>query len=400
MSIDEKLLKVNELFDKGHNTKDIARKSDENIDLYKDASDQYSQAANLLGQVINELDESKINTLTRAKALKEYYYFESFECSNAYEYKNNRYGSAIEKAKEAQIHILSALKIIEDNFSKLNDETKTFLSEMQSNWTLCKLTVPIKIAEPTAKNAIVSKDYVTAMDSYRQMNELQDAVFNYVNNSTTLGEVYKRIERGNYYSSKASIANSIAGIYTKKGGNNDKEILEQFLISLDNIKKAQDINPEWSKFKEGADVTRSNIKKILKSKPNDWDEFYFNFESNEQLKILMKETDVNKFNEIELKRKLDKPENKTTKLLIFGGFWTSLFLILMASITTLFILKIHWLIVILIILLVQLAYALISATVLRNLGDLSEKGLIDIYKFTIKLNFNLFDKNKKQLDKG
>ena len=114
----------------------------------------------------------------------------------------------------------------------------------------------------------------------------------------------------------------------------------------------------------------------------------------------MKETDVNKFNEIELKRKLDKPENKTTKLLIFGGFWTSLFLILMASITTLFILKIHWLIVILIILLVQLAYALISATVLRNLGDLSEKGLIDIYKFTIKLNFNLFDKNKKQLDKG
>jgi hypothetical protein len=399
MSIDEKISTVNELFNKGNETKDIARKSDENIDLYNEAAEQYLQSANLLEEIVNELDATKINGLTRAKVLKEYYLFESFECKYSYEYKNGHYNTAVEKAKEAQKHILSALQIIDENFLKLNSDTQSFLTEMKSNWTLCKLTIPLKTIEPVAKNAMNLKDYVTAMDSYRRMNQLQDLVFKYVNESTTLPEAHKRIERGNYYSSKASIANTIAGIYTLKGGDNDKEILEQFLISLENIKKAQDINPEWDKFKEGTDITRNNIKRILQNNQDDWDKFYYNFESNEQLKIIMKEINVRKFNEIELKRKLNEPENKTNKLFIYGSFWTSVFLILLMSVTTLFLLKIHWTIVILIILLVQLVYALISATVLRNLGDISEKRLVDIYKFTIKLNFNLFKKTNQSRDK-
>jgi hypothetical protein len=236
------------------------------------------------------------------------------------------------------------------------------------------------------------------MDNYREMNKLQDAVFNYANNSSTLKEVYKRIENGNYYSSKASIANTIAGIYLQnKKGDYPKDVLEQFLIALENIKKAQDINPEWSKFKEGADTTVENIKKLLKQNQNRWNSFYYNFEDNKQLKTIMKETDVNKFNEIELKSKLDETENKGKKLILFGGFWLSVFLIILASITTLFLLNISWTIIILIVLLVQLIYALIAATVLRNLGDISEKGLLEIYKLTIKLNFNLFNKNKPKV---
>ena len=47
---------------------------------------------------------------------------------------------------------------------------------------------------------MAKQDFVTAMANYREMNKLQDAVFNYVNNSSTLKNVYKRIENGNYYS--------------------------------------------------------------------------------------------------------------------------------------------------------------------------------------------------------
>jgi len=396
--MEELIQKINDLFNKGHETKDIARKSDDNLELYKTAATFYSDAAKTLETVIQQIDSSKINFLTRSKALKEYYLFEFLECSYAYEYKNFRFDEATRLAREGKLHIDTAIKIIDDNFANLNEEAKTFLAEMKSNWTLCQLTIPIRIIEPSAKSAINKKDFVTAMDNYREMNRLQDAVFNYVNNSQTLKEVYKRIENGNYYSSKASIANSIAGIYLQnKKGDFQKDILEQFLIALENIKKAQDINPEWNKFKEGADTTIKNIKLILQDTKSDWDKFYFNFENNQQLKAIMKETNVKKFNELELKRKLDKTENKGKKLLLYGGFWLSAFLIIFASVVSLFLLKINWTIIILIVLLVQLLYAMIAATVLRNLGDLSEKGLLEIYKLTLKLNFNLFNKNKPKV---
>ena len=396
--MEELILKINDLFNKGHETKDIARKSDDNLELYKTAATFYSEAATTLETVIQQTDSSKINFLTRSKALKEYYLFESLECSYAYEYKNFRFDEATKLAKEGKLHIDTAIKIIDDNFANLNEEAKTFLAEMKSNWTLCQLTIPIRIIEPSAKSAINKKDFVTAMDTYREMNRLQDAVFNYVNNSQTLKEVYKRIENGNYYSSKASIANSIAGIYLQnKKEDFQKDILEQFLIALENIKKAQDINPEWNKFKEGVDTTTKNIKLILQDTKSDWDKFYFNFENNQQLKTIMKETNVKKFNELELKRKLDETANKGKKLLLYGGFWLSAFLIIFASVVSLFLLKINWTIIILIVLLVQLLYAMIAATVLRNLGDLSEKGLLEIYKLTLKLNFNLFNKNKPKV---
>ncbi len=392
---EELILRVNELFRNGNEFKDIARKNDNNLESYKTASEYYAEAAITLTTIIQQSDTSKINNLTKCKALKEYYLFESLECSYAYEYKHFRFEDAIKFAKEAKQHIECALKIIEENLSNLNIETKAFLVEMQSNWTLSHLTSEIKIIEPSAKKAMMTEDFVTAMDNYRDMNKLQDAVYNYVTKSSTLSQVYKRIEIGNYHSSKASIANTIAGIYLQnKTVNYQKEILEQFLVALDNIKKAQDINPEWSKFKEGADITKENIKKILLNNPTDWDKFYFNFEDNQQLKIIMKETDVKKFNELELKRKLDETENKGKKLLLFGGFWLSALLIILASIVTLFLLKINWSIIILIVLLVQLLYAMFAATVLRSLGDLSEKGLLEVYKLTLKLNFNLFNKNK------
>ena len=394
-TMDEKISRVNDFYNQGLQAKDIARRSDNDLEQYKIASNSYEMAASLIDEILKEADTSKINFITQTKALREYYLYESNECLYAYDYKNGLFDTAILFANKAKFHIELALQVIDDNFHLINEDTKDFLTKMKSNWTLSVQTIPIRQLEPVAKKSMQNKDYVTALDSYREMGALQDNVHNYVTNSQ-LPEIFKRTEKGNYYASKASIAMSLAGVYTAKSINDNyqKEILEQFLTALEYIKQAQEINPEQDKYKEGKDTTINNIRLLLEENPDKWDSYYYNFENNDLLNNIMKETNVKKFTEIELKRKLNTNENKGKKLLIFGGFWLSVFIILMASITSLFLLDISWWAVILIVLLVQFAYALISATVLRNLGDLSEKGLLEIYKLTIKYNFNLFSKSK------
>ncbi|WP_338839649.1 hypothetical protein [Flavobacterium ginsenosidimutans] len=393
--MNENISRINALYNQGLEAKDIARRSDNDLEQYKIASNFYEKAVELIDLILKNTDYSNINFITQTKALREYYLYESNECLYAFDYKRNLFETAIVFATKAKKHIQYALKIIDENFDQLNEETKSFLLTMKSNWTLSIQTIPIRQLEPIAKRAMLNKDYITALDSYREMWELQDKAHSYVINSQ-LPEVFKRTERGNYLASKASISMSLAGVYVAKSINNNyqKEILEQFLIALDYIKQAQEINPEQDKYKVGKDQTIRNIREILEKNPDNWDAFYYNFEGNTLLNNIMKETNVKKFNETELKRKLNLNENKGKKLLIFGGFWLSVFIILMSSISILFMLNIPWWSIILIVLLVQFAYALISATVLRNLGDLSEKGLLEIYKLTIKYNFNLFNSNK------
>lgn len=391
----EEIETINKHYSEGLRLKDIARKDDRFLKDYKKASDNYFLAAEKVEELLKKIDDKNINFITRSNALKNYYLYEAYECLYGYKYKKGIYDEALECAQKAKEYIKNAIEIVDISLEKLNDETKNFLIEQKGNWRLSELTVKLREVEPIGQKAMKEKDFITALDSYRKMDELQDKAHNYVENST-LPQVFKRTEKGNYFAMKASIAMSLAGVYIAKSENNNylKDIVEQFLTALEYISQAQEINPEQDRYKEGKEITTNNIKKILKENPENWDILYYSFEDNKLFNNIMKETDIKKFNEIELKRKLDLNENKGKKLLVFGGFWLSVFIILMSSITTLFLLNIPWWTVILIVLLVQFAYALISATVLRNLGDLSEKGLLEIYKLTIKYNFNLFNSNK------
>jgi hypothetical protein len=95
---------------------------------------------------------------------------------------------------------------------------------------------------------------------------------------------------------------------------------------------------------------------------------------------------------------LDSTENKVKKLLILGGFWVTIFLIILASVVTLFILNLPVWVIPIIVILVQFIYAMLSATIMRSMGDLSESGLLEIYKMTIKYNFKLLDKTKPKIN--
>jgi hypothetical protein len=385
--MEEKISRVNEYYNQGLQAKDIARRSDENLEQYKISAENYEQAAHLIDEILQETESSKLNFVTQTKALREYYLFEANECRYAFDYKRNLFDTAKDFADTARQHIENALQIIEDNYSRLNDETKRFLDKMKSNWTLCINTIPIRQLEPVAKKSMIDKDYITALDSYRQMGELQDNVHDYVINSQ-LPEVYKRTEKGNYFASKASIAMSLAGVYTAKSSNNDyqKEILEQFLFALDYIKQAQEINPEQDKYKEGKDTTIENIKAVLFENKGKWFEYLTEFNNNKNLTSIMQQTD-NDFFKLQ-NAKLEIEKNKPKQLILTFGFMFSLFIGLGYFLFQVALSEVSWYRFLGLILALPVFFTVIGAFALRATDSLKEENflkLMELVEKTVKL---------------
>ncbi|MFZ5554831.1 MAG: hypothetical protein ACOZCO_17105, partial [Bacteroidota bacterium] len=337
------------------------------------------------------------------KAFRAYYLFESNECRYTFENKNDRFKEAKEYAKKAQIQIEDAVGIIEQSFDKLSDDTQRHLSKMKMNWGLCQRTIKLKISEPSAKQAMKEKDYISAMDHYKVMSTVQDTVLDYVN-KTDLEEVFKRINRASCIAGKANIAIAKAGVLIKQQEANPQidntvEILELFIKSIELSAQAHDENPEWELYKTGKDKMYANIRAILSEYPNEWRRYYNHLENNKTLRIIMKDMDSEKFKQISDTAVAEKVnDDKTKKLLIYGCFWFFVFISL-GALSTLLFLKAGWIIAISVLFATQIGYVMISSTVLRNLGDLSEKNMLDLYKTALRLNFNLLKKNKPEGNK-
>lgn len=384
--MEEEIQQINDFYNKALQAKDIARKSDNDLDQFKVASDFYEMAVSLMNKVLVSIDPAKINFITQTKALKEYYLFESNECLCAFEYKNANYNEAIALANKAKSHIELAIKIIDDNIHLLNADTTTFLLEQKDNWTLCSLTIPIRQIEPIGKSAMKSKDYITALDSYRQMGELQDKVDQYVSNSR-LAPVYKRIEKGNYYASKASIAMSLAGVYLAKSKINDynKEILEQFLEALNYIKLAQEINPEQDKYKEGADSTTNNIQTLLLSNKKNWFQYLTAFKNNKNLEYIMQQTD-NEFYKKE-SAKLELEKDNTKRFLLIGMFWIVLMFCVLYVLMQIATSNISWYRFLGVTFGLPIVATIIGAFILRTTDSLKEENFIKLMTLALKINF-------------
>lgn len=279
--MDENIETVNKYYHEGLTLKNKARKSDEFINDFKKASDSYISAAKIAEEILAKIEDENINFKVRTNALKNYYFYEGYECLYAYNYKNDLFDEALENAKSAKKHIDEAIRIVDENIDKLNDDVRTFLLQQKNNWQLSQLTVQLREVEPIGKRAMKNRDYITALDSYRKMSKLQDKAHYYVEQSN-LPEVFKRTEKGNHLAAKASIAMTLAGIYIEKSSKNDynKDILEQFLEAMHYIKLAQVSNPEQDKYKEGYESTEQNIKKILTKNKEKWFEYLTEFNNN------------------------------------------------------------------------------------------------------------------------
>lgn len=284
---------INLIFKEALKQKDIARKNDSHLENYNKASVLYKQASNMYSQFLSKAKNIDINNEINIKQLIEYYLYESYDCNYTFHYKNHQFKEAISNATFAKNHINNALEIINKNIEILDETLQEHLLSLKINYVLSSLSIKIKILEPKAKDAFINENYVEAMDFYNEMNQIQDEVFKYVN-TANLEPVYKRIEKGNYYAGKASIANAIAGIYFLKDNPSDYlfEIIKQFIDAHKFIKLAQDTNPEWDLYKSGYEITKENIKTILIDNIDNWEKILHEFNDEPILLKITKEINM------------------------------------------------------------------------------------------------------------
>lgn len=380
----ETIDKINTLYEEGCREKDVARKDDQFTSHFENASFKFQEAADLLIQLIESCDDTKINFCIRGKAQYNYYSYEANECLYAFKYKQDLFEDALEFASKAKEHIIASINIIE-KATDLNEETRDFLNGKLPNYKLCQLTVELRLIEPEGQQAMRSKDYIVALDKYNELGRLQEKVHDYVINSQ-LPEVYKRTEKGNYYGSMASVNMSIAGVYIKKKTESDYtiDILKHFLKALDFVQKAQEYNPEQLRYKEGIEKTKKNISKILIEHKSSWFDFLTEFENDQNLIKLMKQNDIELFKKQNAKFELE--QSKVKLLLLTFSFYLSGFLALGYFLWQIALSEISWFRFGLIVIALPVFFTIVGAFALKTTNNLKEENFMSLIKLAFQMN--------------
>lgn len=390
MTLNDYIEKGNELYDKALKTKDVARISDNNVNSFQQAADFYKQAAdNIFNNVLtdNSIDfDSKI----QSSALAHYYKFEENDCLYAYNYKNNIFPTAINCANNAQQEIDKALTIIQTNLTFLNHATQDFLLKMQKNWKSSSISIKIKQLEPIAKEAMIDKDYIKAFDNFNQMLKIQKELYEY-DERERLEPVFIRIAKGNYIGMSANVNQAMAGILASKITNQtfsfdlSNDLLKHFLNSLDLSFNAFEANPEWDKYRSGAEIIRTNIQTLLQNNKSNWFNYLTENNNNQYLIKIMQQTDNDLYKR--QKAKIELENDSLKRIIISGGFWFGIFIGLGYFLLQLASSDISWYRFLAVMFFLPLFFIIVGAFALKTTNSLKEENFIKLMELTLKMSF-------------
>lgn len=390
MTLNDYIEKGNELYDKALKTKDVARISDNNINSFQQAADYYKQAAdNIYNHILTD-KSIDFDTKIQSSALAHYYKFEENDCLYAYNYKNNIFPTAINCANNAQQEIDKALTIIQTNLTSLKQETQDFLLKMQKNWKSSSISIKIKQLEPIAKKAMIDKDYIKAFDNFNQMLKIQKELYEY-DEREELEPVFIRIAKGNYIGMSANVNQAMAGILASKITNQtfsfdlSNDLLKHFLNSLDLSFNAFEANPEWDKYRSGAEVIRTNIQTLLQNNKSNWFNYLTENNNNQYLIKIMQQTDNDLYKR--QKAKIELENDSLKRIVISGGFWFGIFIGLGYFLLQLASSDISWYRFLAVIFFLPLFFIIVGAFALKTTNSLKEENFIKLMELTLKMSF-------------
>lgn len=390
MTLNDYIEKGNELFDKALKTKDVARISDNNVNSFQQAADFYKQAAdNIFNHVLTD-NSIDFDRKIQSSALAHYYKFEENDCLYAYNYKNNIFPTAINCANNAQQEIDKALTIIQTNITSVNQATQDFLLKMQKNWKSSSISIKIKQLEPIAKKAMIDKDYIKAFDNFNQMLKIQKELYEY-DEREGLEPVFIRIAKGNYIGMSANVNQAMAGILASKITNQifsfdlSNDLLKHFLNSLDLSFNAFEANPEWDKYRSGAEIIRTNIQTLLQNNKSNWFNYLTENNNNQYLIKIMQQTDNDLYKR--QKAKIELENDSLKRIIISGGFWFGIFIGLGYFLLQVASSDISWYRFLAVMFFLPLFFIIIGAFALKTTNSLKEENFIKLMELTLKMSF-------------
>ena len=389
MDLKQKIEKCQQLYGNALRLKDKARISDYSVDYFKDASEKYREAADIILNDILINHQLSNSEKVKSESLAYYYRFEQYDCLYGFEYKNGNYDSAIGIANMGKSSIDHALDLIEQNKTNIDASTMDFLKKMETNWKSSSVSICIKQIEPLAKKAMTSGDYIVAFDHFNQMLKLQKKQYEYTENAG-LEEVYIRIAKGNYIAMSANVNQAFAGILTTKiykgtfSFDLTKDLLGHFLNSLDLSFKAFEANPEWDKYRSGVESIQESIQTLLKANKKNWFEYLVQNSNNLYLKTIMQMTDNDYYKRQSAKLEIEK--SKLKQLVLTGGFWFGIFIGLGYFLLQVATSDISWYRFTIFMFCLPLLFVVIGAFILRTTDGLKEENFVKLMELTLKIN--------------
>ncbi|NOQ27043.1 MAG: hypothetical protein GQ564_16905 [Bacteroidales bacterium] len=390
MDLDDYIEEANKFYNEGLKAKDIARKSDNNLQLFQQAADCYGQAANILKYKVLLDPTISHDQKIQGSALEHYYRFEENDCLYFGNYKNLDFPLAIQCANTAQYEIEQVLSIVDSNRDSVGIKAQDFLLKMEINWKSSSISIKIKKLEPVAKQAMINEDFLTALDTFNQMLKIQKKMYEYVE-SANLEQVHIRIAKGNYIGMSANVNQAMAGVLTSKIDNQTfdfdltNDLLSHFLNSVDFSLNAFDANPEWDKYRSGAEIIKSNIQTLLEKNKENWFNYLTSNNNNQLLITIMQQTDNDLYKK--QKAKLELENDNLKRIIISGGFWFGIFIGIGYFLLQLASSDISWYRFLSVIFFLPLFFIIVGAFALKTTNSLKEENFIKLMELTLTMSF-------------
>lgn len=394
-----KTIDVNAIFQEACALKEDARKSPESSVKFKEASKLFDQAGTLTRTWIN--DQTDPSMKIYGYALSSYYFYEHNDCLASYHYDRREIDCTIDYIDKAQKWINTALDFISQAQGQIsfNPNILSELLERKEIWKYYKENDAVFRTVALARKEYDNEQYLDALDLYRNAAKTAEALVNRLQSNTTTSILkIQRISKGNYVGIMANVSFMFIKIIEKKLYQSsiddtkhtyqlEIKLLEHLLKAYKSSSIAFEENPEVNQYENASTELIKNIEEFLRKKKHLWKDIYIDFEKDDVVKQMMKKIDHKKFKKVENDLVSD---NKAVKLWMIGSFFILLFVIIISSLCLVAnIIKSIW-IFMTIIFAAEVFLLIIGGLVARTIGDLTEKGFLELIRIVFANQFKLF----------
>ncbi len=385
-------------YNDGMNFKGMARKSKSQKDLYLQAAKEFNAAAQLTEEYINNSSIS-ITLKQECRIYSNYYFYEEYDCKRYYYYEKRDYNRAKEFHEGSLNFINEAIEITKSCLGLFQGKTKEKLQKHLPRWLFYKMNCELQGLAIEARLKWDDNDFVATLDYYRTIRIRAEETLAFIKENSLPADL-QRITQGNYLGTLVNESSAYANIIvfdiakvTEIEGKYVSFQLAKQLIesSLEGYKWAIEAfrtNPESEQYLIGAENILNNISRLLLHNINFWDDIYNEFKNEEEIVKLMRRINLKRAKAIEKEQILD--ENPLLKLWVVGAFFLFIIGAILGLILVVFKIGLNWWQLVLCIGTWFTFSTVVSVLILRTIGEISEKGMIEIIKLAFHYQFKTF----------
>lgn len=289
--LSERLSQLNELFRAATTLKDDGRKSPEQVDANRQASEKYRQAAVLAHDLLDdpELDADKKAQL---EVFTPYYDYEAQRTLVAWHYERHETAEAETCLKKAGVHLEEHICQLEAKLADAEGDLAKHFSDSLAKARFFQQSDELAIGSIKARAAWDRGDFIAALDEYRSLVPKCMAL---VKHSEELDEPsYYRVSLGNLLGLMANVSGALAKHTAEHHGvpgiippdvafSLVRHTLDSYRAGI----AAFEANPEWTQYRDLALLCRQHVEQILKDNRSGWSAMYADLRDDPDLTKIM-----------------------------------------------------------------------------------------------------------------